>query len=128
MTTTQQKIEALENLEEVFAELRVLPYDDADVIIVQVIKQARHLLNATTIHTTKKGSKNMSYTVTNFRTKKALKEALASGAELECYQPGLGPDLEHFTGRVSLEGPHYPKAHTWYASAELVDGKIVKVS
>lgn len=87
----------------------------------------------------------MAYTVTNFKTKKALKEAVASylagkkdGNEIyfaadkdkpvRCYQPGLGPDLNNYTGRVSLEGPHYPKAHTWYASAELRDGIVVKVS
>lgn len=76
----------------------------------------------------------MAYTVINFKTKKALKEAVAkhqSGDNISgvtCYQPGLGPDLSNYTGRVSLEGPHYPKAHTWYASAELVDGIVVKVS
>ena len=81
----------------------------------------------------------MAYTVTNFKTKKALKEAVKTwetdskvaanrrGA-VRCYQPGLGPDLSNFTGKVSLEGPHYPAAHTWYAQAELVDGVVVKVS
>ena len=83
----------------------------------------------------------MSYTVTNFKSKKALKDAVAAyrvaanktsnlyhkGA-VRCYQPGLGPDLSNFTGRVSLEGPHYPAAHSWYASADLIDGIVVKVS
>lgn len=80
----------------------------------------------------------MAYTAINFKTKKALKEAVvnwhvasqnrAKNQPVRCYQPGLGPDLSNFTGKVSLEGPHYPKAHTWYASAELVDGIVVKVS
>lgn len=70
----------------------------------------------------------MAYTETNFKTKKALKEAVAAGEEVTCFQPGLGPDLDHYTGRVSLEGPHYPKPHTWYANAILEDGKVVKVS
>lgn len=89
----------------------------------------------------------MSYTVINFKTKKQLKEAVANykNAEYEaildnngkpvykyspvrCFQPGLGPDLSNFTGVVYLEGPHYPKAHTWYAQAELKDGIVVKVS
>lgn len=90
----------------------------------------------------------MSYTVTNFKTKKALKEAvrqwieherhriaLGSGFEasstdknpVRCYNPGNGPDLSNFTGRVYLEGPHYPEPHRWYAQAELVDGIVVKV-
>jgi len=62
----------------------------------------------------------MSYTVVNFRTKKALKEAVAGWRVLapqyepvHCYNPGLGSDLSNYTGRVSLEGPHYPAAHTW---------------
>ncbi len=84
----------------------------------------------------------MAYTVTNFKTKKALKEAVRlynistqiKGTELrpleqgiKCYQPGLGPDLSNYTGKVYLEGPHYPAAHTWYAEAELVNGVVVKV-
>jgi len=68
----------------------------------------------------------MAYTTFNFKSKKALKEAIKS-EQIRCYQPGLGPDLSNFTGRVSLEGPHYPKPHTWYAEAELVNGVVVKV-
>lgn len=83
----------------------------------------------------------MSYTVTNFKTKKALKEAVADwntrsdysknveiSTAIRCYQPGLGPDLLNYTGKVSLEGPHYPEPHRWYAQAELVNGVVVKVS
>lgn len=84
----------------------------------------------------------MSYTVTNFKTKKALKEAVANyildqdnrgygvgdaAPEVRCYNPGLGPDLSNYTGKISLEGPHYPAAHTWYAEAELKDGIVIKV-
>ena len=69
----------------------------------------------------------MSYTTRNFKTKKALKQAVAEGEQVTCYQPGLGPNLSRFTGRVYLEGPHYPAPHTWYASADLVDGIVVKV-
>jgi hypothetical protein len=28
-------------------------------------------------------------------------------------------------GSVSLEGPHYPKPHSWYASAIVKNGAIV---
>lgn len=81
----------------------------------------------------------MAYTVINFKTKKALKEAVelhnkAKAGEtvnpsqpVRCYQPGLGPDLSNYTGKITLEGPHYPKPHTWYAEAELVNGVVVKV-
>jgi len=70
----------------------------------------------------------MAYTDRNFKTKKALKEALKAGEVITCHQPGIGPDLRNFDGRVSLEGPHYPAPHTWYASAVLEAGKVVKVS
>lgn len=69
----------------------------------------------------------MAYTDINFPTKKALREAVAGGKEVTCYQPGLGPDLSRYSGTVSLEGPHYPKAHTWYANATMENGVVVKV-
>lgn len=75
----------------------------------------------------------MSYTIINFKTKKTLKEVVAEQIALNhanpvrCYNPGLGPDLSNFTGNVSLEGPHYPKPHTWYAEGEMKDGVLVKV-
>lgn len=64
------------------------------------------------------------YTVENFKTKKALKEAVASGKRVETYQPGGMFEAKH-NGKVALEGPHYPAAHPWYAQAEIKDGIIV---
>ena len=69
----------------------------------------------------------MSYTITNFRTKKALKDAIATGEVVQCYQPDLGPDLSDLTGKVYLEGPHYPEPHKWYAMAWMENGVVVKV-
>lgn len=69
------------------------------------------------------------YTVIDFKTKKALKEAVANGEKVAVYQPN--GDLFGFTaptdGVVTLEGPHYPKPHTWYATAVLKDGYVVSV-
>lgn len=67
----------------------------------------------------------MAYTRINFKTKKALKEALAAGNVIEVFQPGLG-DIP-LDGYISLEGPHYPAPHTWYASGTMKDGRLVKV-
>ena len=68
----------------------------------------------------------MAYTVFNYRTKKALKEANAAGEEVAVYQPGpFGPDVAD--GTTALEGPHYPEPHMWYAGAEVKDGVIVKL-
>lgn len=67
------------------------------------------------------------YTHTNFKTKKALKEAVAKGERVTVYQPGPFGGNEPTDGPTSLEGPHYPEPHKWYASAVLKDGIVVKV-
>lgn len=72
------------------------------------------------------------YTDTNFKTKKALKEAVAlflagEGPEVTYYQPGPFGGNEAKNGRIFVEGPHYPKPHSWYASCEVENGHIVKV-
>lgn len=67
----------------------------------------------------------MAYVAGNPKTKKMLKEWIAAGKDLEVYQPGLG--TVPYNGTVSLEGPHYPKAHTWYATGTMENGKLVKV-
>jgi len=65
------------------------------------------------------------YASINYRTKKALKEAIAAGVTVTVFSPGIGTPKSN--GVEFLEGPHYPAAHTWYARAAVVDGKIVKV-
>lgn len=71
----------------------------------------------------------MAYTHTDYKSKKALKEAVANGETVTVYQPNgdftgvATPD----NGKVYLEGPHYPKPHTWYAEAWLEGGKVVRV-
>lgn len=68
------------------------------------------------------------YVERNFRTKKALKEAVASGAKLGIYQPNdmFGRGMPQ-NGEFSVEGPHYPQPHSWYARVTIADGVIVKV-
>jgi len=66
------------------------------------------------------------YTDRNFKTKKALKEAFKNGDKISVHQPGPFPAKTD--GAVSLEGPHYPEPHRWYASATIENGIIVKVS
>ena len=67
------------------------------------------------------------YTVENFKTKKALKEAIAVGKRVGYWQPGPFGGNEPKNGTIYLEGPHYPEAHKWYASATVKDGAIVSV-
>lgn len=65
------------------------------------------------------------YCERNFRTKKELKEAVARGEKIGIFAPGLGEPKEN--GIETLEGPHYPQSHTWYAQVEMKDGIIQKV-
>lgn len=65
------------------------------------------------------------YASKNFPSKKALKEAVASGENVTIFAPGLGTPPTN--GQAFLAGPHYPKAHRWYAEVIMQDGKVVKV-
>jgi hypothetical protein len=72
-----------------------------------------------------KGIKSMAYVSPNFKTKKALKEAIASGKNIDVFQPGMG--TVPVNGRIALEGPHYPQPHVWYAEGTMQDGKLIKI-
>jgi hypothetical protein len=67
----------------------------------------------------------MAYVDPNFPTKKALKEAVAAGQRVSVFSPG--PFGAKQNGTEYIEGPHYPKPHSWYAQVEVVDGMVVKV-
>ncbi len=60
---------------------------------------------------------NIMYTSINFKTKKALKDALAAGEQVQVFQPNdmFGTPTANLS--VALEGPHYPQPHRWYATA-----------
>ena len=72
------------------------------------------------------GNKIKMYTSPDFKTKKALKEAVLAGKQVCVYNPGLGGEPPT-SGTVCVEGPHYPKPHTWYATVTLENGVIVRV-
>jgi hypothetical protein len=76
------------------------------------------------------------YTDTNFKSKKALKEAVKT-SEVKVWSRGSvmyglgGKSLEASKTepqKVYLEGPHYPAPHTWYASAMILNGIIMSGS
>ena len=69
----------------------------------------------------------MAYTCFNYKSKKALKDAVAAGKPVSCYQPGPFGDGIIQDGTVYLEGPHYPEPHRWYAQAEVKAGVVTKV-
>lgn len=68
------------------------------------------------------------YTDRNFKTKKALKEAVAAGERVTFYQPGPFGGNEPRDGTIFIEGPHFPEPHRWYAKCEAKDGVIIKVT
>lgn len=65
------------------------------------------------------------YVDPNFKTKKALKEAVVNGDRVVVFAPGLGSPPEN--GTCAVEGPHYPKPHSWYAQVTIASGRVVKV-
>jgi hypothetical protein len=68
------------------------------------------------------------YTSTNFKNKKAIKEAIAAGKRITVYQPNnMFNTLEPRDGTVHLEGPHYPAPHRWYGTGVLKDGYLVSI-
>jgi len=67
------------------------------------------------------------YTTKNFKTKKALKEAVENGEKITVFQPGPFGGNEPKDGVVCVEGPHYPEPHRWYAECTLENGYVVKV-
>lgn len=65
------------------------------------------------------------YTEINFKTKKALKLAVADNIGVTIFAPGLGTAKRD--GQECVEGPWYPQAHTWYAEVTMKDGRIIAV-
>lgn len=66
------------------------------------------------------------YTVKNYQSKKQLVADVKAGVKVETFQPGgMFPAVRD--GRITLEGPHYPQPHRWYAQAVVKDGVVVSV-
>jgi len=69
------------------------------------------------------------YIIGNPKTKKAFRamveEEGEGGPRVEYYQPGPFGGNEALNGIIYCEGPHYPKPHSWYASATVKEGRIV---
>lgn len=67
------------------------------------------------------------YTNPNFKTKKALKDAVARGDRVTLFSPGSIGEPKSSGWEDGVEGPHYPAPHTWYASVLMKDGVVVRV-
>lgn len=68
----------------------------------------------------------MSYVDPDFKSKADLRRAVAAGDQLATYNPsGYFPATQN--GTDTVEGPHYPKPHRWYARVQVANGIITKV-
>ena len=68
----------------------------------------------------------MAYVEGNPKSKKLLKEWIKEGKKVSVFSAGPFPVASD--GKVTLEGPHFPKPHTWYATGILKDGVLIKVA
>ncbi len=68
----------------------------------------------------------MAYVYPNFKSKKALKEAVAQGHKVTVALQTPWGEKRVFDGMETLEGPHYPEPHRWYATCQVEEGFIVK--
>lgn len=65
------------------------------------------------------------YVTPNYKSKAALRKGIAAGDAVTVFAPGLGtPQTD---GVETVEGPHYPEPHRWYARVKVEDGRVVKV-
>jgi len=70
----------------------------------------------------------MAYVDQNFKTKKAFREAVKNGEDVFVQPNEFGFPVGYRPGKVAIEGPHYPQAHTWWADCDVDDnGRITKV-
>ena len=65
------------------------------------------------------------YVTPNFKTKKALKQAVLDGKRIEVFAPGLGSPPTN--GICAVEGPHFPEPHRWYAEVAIMEGRVIHV-
>lgn len=68
----------------------------------------------------------MSYVDPDYPTKKAFRTAVEAGVQHSTYNPS-GMYETPQNGTDTVEGPHYPKPHKWYAQVIVKDRIVVKV-
>lgn len=67
------------------------------------------------------------YASTNFKTKKALKDAVDGLIKIRVRELTPMGDRVPVDGRHALCGPWYPESHKWYADCEVTGGVIIRV-
>lgn len=64
------------------------------------------------------------YVQPNYKSKKEFLAAVKAGVQHRPYNPSGMFDPPQ-NGTTTIEGPHYPKPHRWYASVRVENGVIV---
>jgi hypothetical protein len=67
------------------------------------------------------------YLYPNLKSKKAYKEAIASGETITARENYPWGSETVDNGRVCFEGPHYPKPHRFYGNAIVENGRVVEI-
>jgi len=71
-------------------------------------------------------SVSMAYVDPNYKSKREFIDAVKAGVKHYPYNPsGMFPVEQN--GCITIEGPHYPKPHKWYAQCYVEHGVVVKV-
>ena len=65
------------------------------------------------------------YVSPDFRTKQELIEAVKAGKSVSVFSPGPFPAKKD--GIETVEGPHHPRPHRWYAIVLVKDGWVKKI-
>lgn len=65
------------------------------------------------------------YVTPNVRSKKELRDRVARGETVRVFSPGPWPAVTN--GTESIEGPHAPEPHKWYATVTVKDGRVIAV-
>ena len=68
------------------------------------------------------------YLSPNYPSKAAANRAIKAGEVVTVFQPNnIFNQYPPENGTVVIEGPHYPKPHTFYGQATIKDGKVIKL-
>lgn len=67
------------------------------------------------------------YLYPNLKSKKAYKEAIAQGRYITAKENMPFGGVVVMFGKVTFEGPHYPKPHRFYGTAVVKDGRVISI-
>ena len=67
------------------------------------------------------------YITPNHKSKAAANRAIKAGEKVYLLSNSPFDGELPTIGIASVEGPHYPKPHTWYGQAVMANGQVVRI-